>query len=45
MLQVRVAKLLDDVVVVAALHDIEDPDHVIGFEELQDLDLGEEGGF
>ena len=45
LLKIWVAKLLNDVVVVGALHDIIDLDDVFGFEELQDLYLGEKGRF
>lgn len=37
--EVIVAYLLDDVVVVTAFHDVEHPHHILGFEQLQDLDL------
>jgi hypothetical protein len=43
-LQVRVAEFLDDVVVVAALHDVQHVDDVIRLQKLQNLDFGEEGG-
>jgi len=45
LLKIWVAKLLNDIVVVRALHDIIDLDDVFGFEELQDLYLGEKGRF
>jgi hypothetical protein len=38
-LEVAVADLLNDVVVVAALHDVQHADHVVGLEQLQDLYL------
>lgn len=39
LLEVAVAYLLNDVVVMAALHDVEDPYNVFGLHQLQDLDL------
>lgn len=36
------AELLDDVVVVIALHHVEEPDHILGLQTLQDLDFREE---
>jgi len=37
--QIRVADLLDDVIVVAAFHHIQNLDDVVGFEELKNLYL------
>jgi hypothetical protein len=43
--QVAITYLLDDVVVMAALHHIHHANDVLGFQHLQDLDFGEERGF
>jgi hypothetical protein len=45
LLEVTVAKLLDYVVVVAAFHDIEDPNNILAFEQLHDLDFRKESVF
>jgi hypothetical protein len=42
-LEIRIAKFLDNVVVVAALHDIQHAYHVLRLQQLQDPDLREEG--
>jgi hypothetical protein len=43
LLEIVIAYFLDDVVVMRALHDIEHSDYVLGLEQLQNLNLGEEG--
>lgn len=44
-IEVAVANLLDDVVVIIALHHVQHADHVFGLQQLQDLDLGQQGRF
>lgn len=44
LLQIAVADLLDDVIVVTALHDIQHTDYVLGLEQLKNLNFREEGG-
>jgi hypothetical protein len=45
LLKVRIAYLLDDVVVMAALHHVQHLHDVVRFQQLQDLDLGEQSCF
>lgn len=39
LLEIAVADLLDDIVVVVTFHDIQHPDHVFAFEQLKNLYL------
>ena len=42
-LQVTIAYLLDDIVIMTALHHIQHPHYVLRFDQLQDLDLRKQG--